>query len=335
MTEGAEDYVIVAEGLRKSYGGFEALRGVSFRVRRGEVFGLLGPNGAGKTTTVGILVTLVKPSGGRAVVAGHNVVQEPWEVRKRIGVVFQEPTVDRDLTAWQNLYIHGRIYGLPRRVIEERAEDLMRLVGLEKAMHRPLRSYSGGMIRRFEIARALLTEPRVLFMDEPTVGLDPQARARVWEVIEELKRRGVTVFLTTHYMEEAERLCDHIAIIDHGRIIAEGSPEELKSMVGGDTLYLVAETRLDAEKLLRIAKGYGEARLAEDGRVVVLVTRDAPRLLPRILEEARAVGARIAETRYVRPTLNDVFLMLTGRSLRDEEGGWSDWMRLHLHARGR
>ena len=329
------EHAIVAEGLRKSYNGFEALRGVSFRVRRGETYGLLGPNGAGKTTTMGILVTLIKPSGGRAIVAGYDVAREPWEVRKRIGVVFQEPTVDRDLTAWQNLYIHGRIYGLSRSLIEQRARELMELVGLEKAMHRPLRSYSGGMLRRFEIARALLAEPQVLFMDEPTVGLDPQARTRVWEVIEELKKQGVTVFLTTHYMEEAERLCDRVAIIDHGRIIAEGSPDELKTKVGGDTVYITTGSRLDSEKLLRIASAYGDARLAEDGRLVVIVVRDAPRLLPRILEEAKAAGVKVVEARYVRPTLNDVFLVLTGRSLRDEEGSWKDWMRLHLHARGR
>ncbi len=326
------DYAIVAEGLRKSYNGFEAVKGVSFRVRQGEIYGFLGPNGAGKTTTVGMLITLIKPTGGTARVAGHDILMEPVEVRKRIGVVFQEPTVDRDLTAWHNMYIHGRIYGLPRSVLEERIPRLLDWVGLREHMHRPLRSFSGGMIRRFEIARALLTEPRVLFLDEPTVGLDPQARARVWEVIEQLKRRGVTVFLTTHYMDEAERLCDRIAIIDHGRIIAEGSPEELKSMVGGDTLYLRAASRMDAEKLLAIAKGYGEARLAEDGLTVVLVTKDAPSKLPRIIEEARAAGARISETRYTRPSLNDVFLLLTGRSLRDEEGGWRDWMRLHIHA---
>ena len=323
---------ITAEDLRKSYNGFEALRGVSFRVRRGEVYGLLGPNGAGKTTTMGILVTLIRPSGGRALVAGFDVAREPREVRKRIGVVFQEPTIDRDLTAWQNLYIHGMIYGLGRREIEEKARELMELVGLSGALHRPLRSYSGGMIRRFEIARALLTEPQVLFMDEPTVGLDPQARARVWDVIRSLKRLGVTVFLTTHYMEEAEMLCDRVAIIDHGRVIAEGAPEELKARLGGDTVYLRAASRIDAEKLLRIAGVYGEARVAEDGRTVVLVTSDAPSKIPSILGEARAAGIRVVEARYVRPTLNDVFLMLTGRSLRDEEGGWRDWMRLHIHA---
>ena len=326
------DEVIVAEDVRKRYNGFEALRGVSLRVRRGEVYGLLGPNGAGKTTLMGILVTLIRPTSGRALVAGYDVVREPGEVRKRIGVVFQEPTVDRDLTAWQNLYIHGLIYGLSRGEIERRARELMELVGLSHAMHRSLRSYSGGMLRRFEIARALLAEPEVLFMDEPTVGLDPQARARVWEVIESLRDRGVTVFLTTHYMEEAERLCDRIAIIDHGKIIAEGSPEELKARIGGDTLYLKAASRQEAERLLGIASRYGEARLAGDGLTVVLAAGNATRLLPRLLEEASAAGVRVEEARYVRPTLNDVFLMLTGRSLRDEEGGWRDWMMLHMRA---
>ncbi len=327
------EYAVYAEGLRKSYGGVEALRGVDLHVPRGTVYGLLGPNGAGKTTTMGILVTLIKPSGGRAFVAGYDVVEEPQRVREHIGVVFQEPTVDRDLTAWQNLYIHGRIHDLSRNEIEHRARHVMELVGLEKFLHRRLRSYSGGMIRRFEIARALLTEPEVLFMDEPTVGLDPQARTRVWEVIEELKKTGVTVFLTTHYMEEAERLCDTVAIIDRGVVVAEAPPEELKARLGGDTLYLKTASPAEARRLLKLAAGYGDARLAEDGVTVVLVARDAPRLLPTLLQEARATGVSVIESRYVRPSLNDVFLMLTGRSLRDEEGGWSDWMRLHMRAR--
>jgi len=327
------EYAIIAEGLRKRYGDFEAVRGVSFRVERGEVYGLLGPNGAGKTTTMGMLVTLIKPSGGSATVAGFDIVREPWEVRKRIGVVFQEPTIDRDLTAWENLYIHGRIYGLSREEIRRRARELMELVGLEKVMDKPLRSYSGGMIRRFEIARALLTDPEVLFMDEPTVGLDPQARSRVWDVIRRLKKLGVTVFLTTHYMEEAEALCDRVAIIDYGRIIAEGSPEELKSKVGGDTVQLVTCCESEARRLAGLLSGEGRVRLSEDGRTVILVTRDAPSKIPGILEKASKAGVRILEVRYTRPSLNDVFLLLTGRSLRDEEGGWRDWMRLHIHAR--
>ncbi len=329
------DYTIIAEDLRKRYGDFEAVKGVSFRVEKGEVYGLLGPNGAGKTTTMGMLVTLIKPSGGKALVAGFDVLREPMKVRRRIGVVFQEPTIDRDLTAWDNLYIHGRIYGMSGDEIRSRAKELMELVGLEKYLNMPLRSYSGGMIRRFEIARALLTDPEVLFMDEPTVGLDPQARNRVWEVIRRLKHLGVTVFVTTHYMEEAEMLCDRVAIIDHGRIIAEGAPEELKSKVGGDTVYLVTCCRREAEKLARLVSEYGRVRVAEDNATVVLVTRDAPSKIPAILEAAARAGIRILEVRYNRPSLNDVFLLLTGRSLRDEEGGWRDWMRLHIHARKR
>ncbi|BES82166.1 ATP-binding cassette domain-containing protein [Pyrodictium abyssi] len=325
-------YVVVAEELRKSYNGFEAVRGVSFRVERGTVYGLLGPNGAGKTTTIGMLITLIRPSGGRALVAGYDVLREPQRVRERIGVVFQEPTVDRDLTAWQNMLIHGLIYGLPRRAVEQRIPELLELVGLREHAHRPLRSYSGGMIRRLEIARALLNEPEVLFLDEPTIGLDPQARMKVWEVIEGLRRRGVTVFLTTHYMDEAEKLCDRIAVIDHGRIIAEGSPEELKSLVGGDTVYITLEAAEAAEKLAGLLreKGLGES-ISVSGPTVVLMARDAPRLVPQILDAARAAGLEVLEVRYTRPSLNDVFVKLTGRSLRDEEGDWRDFMRLHIH----
>ncbi|OWJ54459.1 ABC transporter ATP-binding protein [Pyrodictium delaneyi] len=329
-----KNYVVVAEDLRKSYNGFEAVKGISFRVKHGIVYGLLGPNGAGKTTTIGMLITLIRPSGGRALVAGYDVLREPQRVRERIGVVFQEPTVDRDLTAWQNMLIHGLIYGLPRRVVEQRIPELLELVGLREHMHRPLRSFSGGMIRRLEIARALLNEPEVLFLDEPTIGLDPQARMKVWEVIEGLRRQGVTVFLTTHYMDEAERLCDRIAIIDHGRIIAEGSPEELKSLVGGDTVYITLDTRESAERLARLLR---EKSLADTvtvaGSTVVLVARDAPRLVPQVLEAARAAGLEVREVRYTRPSLNDVFVRLTGRSLRDEEGDWRDYMRLRIHAR--
>ncbi|KSW12566.1 ABC transporter ATP-binding protein [Pyrodictium occultum] len=328
-----DDYVIITEGLRKSYNGFEAVRGVSFRVRRGTVYGLLGPNGAGKTTTIGMLTTIIKPSGGRALVAGFDVTRDPQRVREHIGVVFQEPTVDRDLTAWQNMLTHGLIHGLPRRLVEQRIPELLDLVGLREHAHRPLKSYSGGMIRRLEIARALLNEPDVVFLDEPTIGLDPQARMKVWEVIDKLRRSGVTVFLTTHYMDEAERLCDRIAIIDHGRIIAEGSPEELKSMVGGDTVYVKLPGRDAAEKLASLLRERG---LGEDvsvaGDMVAVVARDAPRLMPRILSLAQEAGIRVLEARYTRPSLNDVFVKLTGRSLRDEEGDWRDFLRLHIHA---
>jgi len=321
----ANEYAIVALGLRKRFGELEAVRGVSFKVRYGEVYGFLGPNGAGKSTTVGMLITLIKPTGGEAFVAGYSVVREPVEVRRRIGVVFQDPTVDRDLTAIHNMLLHARIHGVPSRIAEERAWELLEMVGLEEHAYRPLRDYSGGMIRRFEIARSLLTNPRVVFMDEPTIGLDPHARTGVWDVIRELKRRGVTVFLTTHYMDEADKLCDRLAIIDHGRIIAEGTPSQLKSKVAGDTLYVRVEDG-GVARLKRLLARYGEVKDAGNG-LLVLVANDAPRLLPEIISEAQREGVRILETRYTRPSLDDVFLLLTGRRLRDEGGDWRFWGR--------
>ena len=306
---------IIVENLVKRYGDFEAVRGVSFRVRKGEVFAFLGPNGAGKTTTVHVLTTLLRPTSGKAVVAGHDVVEEPEEVRKRIGIVFQEPSVDRELTAWENLLIHGMIYGLSREEIRDRGRELLQFVELWEFRDRPLKFFSGGMQRRFEIARSLLHEPEVLFLDEPTIGLDPQTRAHIWDYIRTMKReKGVTIFLTTHYMDEAELLADRIAIIDRGRIIAEGTAEELKRLVGNDVIYLRFEERakcIEAE----FVKG---CRVLPDGRVRLDVD-NAAEALPKLFEVAKEMNLKITEVTYHRPTLNDVFLHLTGREIRDGE----------------
>ncbi|WP_297548075.1 ATP-binding cassette domain-containing protein [Thermococcus sp.] len=306
---------IIVENLVKRYGDFEAVRGVSFRVKKGEVFAFLGPNGAGKTTTVHVLTTLLRPTSGKAVVAGHDVVEEPEEVRKRIGIVFQEPSVDRELTAWENLLIHGMIYGLSREEIRDRGRELLQFVELWEFRDRPLKFFSGGMQRRFEIARSLLHEPEVLFLDEPTIGLDPQTRAHIWDYIRTMKReKGVTIFLTTHYMDEAELLADRIAIIDRGRIIAEGTAEELKRLVGNDVIYLRFEERakcIEAE----FVKG---CRVLPDGRVRLDVD-NAAEALPKLFEVSKEMNLKITEVTYHRPTLNDVFLHLTGREIRDGE----------------
>lgn len=306
---------IIVENLVKRYGDFEALRGVSFRVRKGEVFAFLGPNGAGKTTTVHVLTTLLRPTSGKAVVAGHDVVEEPEEVRKRIGIVFQEPSVDRELTAWENLLIHGMIYGLSREEIKDRGRELLQFVELWEFRDKPLKFFSGGMQRRFEIARSLLHEPEVLFLDEPTIGLDPQTRAHIWDYIRTMKReKGVTIFLTTHYMDEAELLADRIAIIDRGRIIAEGTAEELKRLVGNDVIYLRFEERAECIEA-EFVKG---CRVLPDGRVRLDVD-NAAEALPKLFEVAKEMNLKITEVTYHRPTLNDVFLHLTGREIRDGE----------------
>lgn len=316
-----DDYDIIVENLVKKYGDFPAVRGVTFRVRRGEIFGFLGPNGAGKTTTIHVLATLIKPTSGRAFVAGYDVVREPIKVRRSIGIVFQDPSLDDQLTAYENMYMHARIYGLRGKILEERIEQLLRFVELYEYRNRQVRYFSGGMRRRLEIARALLHEPRVLFLDEPTIGLDPHTRAHIWEYITRLRREGkVTIFLTTHYMDEAEKLCDRIAIIDHGKIIAEGSPEQLKSIVGSDVVYLrlSAKPVEDPCNIIDLPNIVKECKSLSSDRIALKVT-SATEAIPLILSLASEKGLRIAEVSYHKPSLNDVFLYLTGRELRDEE----------------
>ena len=293
-----------------------AVNGVSFNVHRNEIYGLLGPNGAGKTTTINILITLLKPTSGEAYIDGIDVVKKPAEVRKKIGVVFQDPTLDVFLTAYENMYIHGRIYGLSGRELETRINELLDFVDLKRFANKVVRYFSGGMKRRLEIARSLLHEPEILFLDEPTIGLDPQTRNKIWEYIMRIrKEKGTTILLTTHYMDEAEMLCDRIAIMDHGKIIAEGTADQLKSLVGSDVIIIRFDKRsrpicLDSNSDLL------SCREVSDNRVEIIV-RDATKSLPRIFEEYERRGVSIAEVSYRRPTLNEVFLHLTGRELRD------------------
>jgi ABC-2 type transport system ATP-binding protein len=297
--------------LCKKYGTVQAVKDVSFRIERGEVFAFLGPNGAGKTTTVRMLCTLTGPSGGHASVAGFDVARQPRAVRRRIGLVFQEPTLDDRLTAEQNLRFHAVLYHVPRAQVEERIDRVLRLVALEDRRHDLVSTFSGGMARRLEIARGMLHTPVVLFLDEPTVGLDPQTRALVWEDVLRLRREEqMTIFLTTHYMDEAE-YADRVAIIDHGQIVAAGTPDELKRQVGADTVELVTADNAAAAAHLEAAGfrvRYGEEQLvisAEDGEAAV----------PRLIE---AAGVRVRSVDVHRPTLDDVFLHFTGRQIRDE-----------------
>ncbi len=313
-----EEYDVIVEGLVKKYGEFTALHGISFRVRQGEIFGFLGPNGAGKTTTIKILTTLSRPTSGKAIVAGHDVVKEAVMVRKSIGVVFQEPTLDEYLTVYENLYVHGRIYGLKGVELDRRIREMLEFAELKEYRNKRVKSLSGGLKRRLEIARALLHNPRVLFLDEPTIGLDPNARMRVWEYISRLKREfGVTVFLTTHYMEEAEMLCDRIAIIDRGRIIAEGTPDELKALMGGDVIYVrIDDLNVDICPHL-VELGLAECKALGNGNFM-LKTSNATKVIPEILNALSTMGLRVREVEYHKPSLNDVFVRLTGKGL--EEG---------------
>ncbi len=323
--------IIESEGLTKRFGEVLAVDNVTFQVKEGEIFGFLGPNGAGKTTTINMLITLIKPTKGTARVAGYDVIKEPSEVRKKIGVVFQDPTLDRRLTGWENLYIHGRLYGISSKELKSKIKELIEFVELKGWENKIVQQYSGGMIRRLEIARALLYNPEVLFLDEPTLGLDPQSRARVWDYIKQIKKEeGMTIFLTTHYMEEAEKLCDRVAIIDHGRIIALGTVEELKSIVGNEIIYLNAILNghgKDFIERIRALDSIQELKVLKDG-VISLSVNKAPEAIPVVLQEAQKLGIEIKEVRYLRPSLEDVFLQLTGKGLRDEEASFFDHVRM-------
>jgi len=286
------EYDITVENLVKRYGSIEAVRGISFTVSRGEIFGFLGPNGAGKTTTIHILTTLLKPTAGKATVAGYDVVKEPDKVRRRIGVVFQDPSLDLNLTGYENLFIHGRLYGLNGQRLREKIEEALKFVELWEFRDKEVKSYSGGMRRRLEIARAMLHTPKILFLDEPTIGLDPQTRAHIWDYIRELRRSyGTTIFLTTHYMDEAEILCDRIAIIDHGKIIAMGTAEELKSMLNSDIVYVKLE-HLNGEVCSKISlEGIKNCKVVE-GNTIALQVRKASEAIPAILQLLDRVSPR-------------------------------------------
>jgi ABC-2 type transport system ATP-binding protein len=307
----AEGPAVEVASLRKRYGTVQAVSDVSFSIQRGEIFAFLGPNGAGKTTTVRMLCTLTRPGGGHAAVAGFDVARQPQAVRRRIGLVFQEPTLDDRLTAEQNLRFHAVLYHVPAAQVEERIDRVLRLVALEDRRHDLVSTFSGGMARRLEIARGMLHTPVVLFLDEPTVGLDPQTRTLVWEDVLRLRREEqMTIFLTTHYMDEAE-YADRVAIIDHGSIVATGTPDELKHQVGADTVELV--TADDPAAFARLEAVGFRVRRGED-RLLVLA-EDGEALVPRLIETA---GVRVGTVHVHRPTLNDVFLHYTGRQIRDE-----------------
>lgn len=311
--------VIEVHDLARRFGLTRAVKGVSFQVSAGEVFGFLGPNGAGKTTTINMLCTLLRPTSGSARVNGFDVVRQRSDVRRAIGLVFQQSTLDEALSAEQNLRFHAYAYSVPSDLREQRMRELLTLVELWDRRKGSVRTFSGGMKRRLEIARGLLHRPRVLFLDEPTLGLDPQTRRRIWDYLAELRaRERLTVFLTTHYMDEAEH-CDRIAVIDHGEIVALDTPEHLKSAVGGDLITISAvDGRASADEL---RQRYGIAPIVDDGKGTVSFRVPAGEaFLP---EFVRGFGQRLEAISVRRPTLDDVFLHLTGREIRDGEQGLS------------
>jgi ABC-2 type transport system ATP-binding protein len=313
--------VIEVARLVKRYGDIEAVRGIDLEVRAGEIFGFLGPNGAGKSTTISVLCTLLQPTSGRARVAGVDVLHDPAAVRARIGLVFQDPSLDNDLTARENLEFHAFLYGLTHAVRRGRIDEALRMVELTDRQSSLVRTFSGGMRRRLEIARGILHHPQVLFLDEPTLGLDPQTRTRIWEYLHEVRlRERITIFMTTHYMDEAE-FCDRIAIIDRGSIVALGTPAELKAMVGGDVVSITTSDAGQAAEDLR--RAFGLDPVVEDGTLQVEVP-DSAAFLPRLFAELRAPVSAVTSR---RPSLDDVFLKLTGRAIRDEAAGQLDAMR--------
>jgi ABC-2 type transport system ATP-binding protein len=319
----AADPVISVSGLIKRYGDIEAVRGIGFEVARGETFGFLGPNGAGKTTTIQILCTLVKATAGTAVVAGYDARSQRDEVRRNIGLVFQDTTLDTYLTAEQNLRFHAELYGVPKTAVRARMQQVMEMVGLWDRKDSLVSTYSGGMQRRLEIARGLLHAPRVLFLDEPTVGLDPQTRSSIWTYINDLKKReDITIFLTTHYMDEAEH-CDRIAIIDHGKIVAIDTPEALKASIGKDRVQIQTA---DDQAIIRALKDvFGLEAGMHDGAVTFSVA-SGEQFVPRLFAE---LDIPIRSVSVSRPSLDDVFMSYTGTTIRDAEGGGSgmDFMR--------
>jgi ABC-2 type transport system ATP-binding protein len=304
---------IDVEDLVKTYGDVEAVRGVSFTVARGEIFGFLGPNGAGKSTTINMLCTLARPTSGTARVSGFDVVRERDEVRRHLGLVFQDPTLDGLLTATQNLRLHAELYGIDRSVIPERMDQMLEMVDLADRRDQPVMTFSGGMKRRLEIARGLMHSPRVLFLDEPTIGLDPQTRSAIWRYIRALQEsEGTTIFMTTHYMDEAE-LCDRIAIMDQGEIVVLDNPEALKASVGADRVVL--GTADDAAALVALRDRFGiEATTAEGAVTFHVASGEA--FVPRLFAE---LGVAITSVTVARPTLDDVFMRYTGSTIRDAE----------------
>ena len=310
-------YIIETRKLVKKFGDIVAVNGIDLKVKEGEIFGLLGPNGAGKTTTISILSCMLLPTSGEAYVNGYNVVRQPDQVRKSIGIVFQDPALDDQLTGRENMEIHAMLYNVPKEVAKQRIDEALELVELTDRAKNLVRTYSGGMRRRLEIARGLIHRPRVLFLDEPTLGLDVQTRERIWRYIEVLtKKEKITTILTTHYMDEADRLCDRLAIIDFGKIKAEGTPEELKKQLGGDVI--TVKTKY-ADKLAKMVSELDFVKsVKKTSGLVKISLQNGEEHITDVACWTRDKGIPIESLTLQEPTLNDVFLYYTGREIREE-----------------
>ncbi|WOF17013.1 ATP-binding cassette domain-containing protein [Methanoplanus sp. FWC-SCC4] len=313
-----EEKMIEISNLYHSYGDFEAVKGISFDVRKGEIFSFLGPNGAGKSTAINVLITLLKLQKGEVKIAGYDLTKEPSKVRESIGIVFQEITLDRDMTVEETLQFHGRLYSMPGGLRKQRTDELLELVELKDKRKALIKELSGGMKRRLEIARGLMTRPKVLFLDEPTIGLDPQTRMKMWEYLRAVNKQGTTIFLTTHYMDEADTLSDRIGIIDHGKIIAMGTPESLKNGLGEDVIYI---TTSDNEKAILSIKGFPGIKESKkkDREIFVIAKEDGTKLLPHLIHRLEEENIDVLSVNLKKPSMDDVFMHYTGRELRDED----------------
>ena len=315
----AED-VIVVENLTKIFNGsLVAVDHISFNVKKGEIFGLLGPNGAGKTTTINMLTTVLKPTEGRAFILGYDVVKHASIVRRLIGIVPQEYTADEDLTGYENIILCGDLYGIPRDISKKRAIELLELMKLMRFKDKKVETYSGGMRRRLELACGLINRPKVLFLDEPTLGLDVQTRSAIWSYIKRLKEEyNMTVLMTTHYMEEADSLCDRIAIIDYGKIVITGTPQELKNSIGSDIMEVIIKEGDDVTRILKGIDYVKEVRRRNDGSYMVRL-ENGEIAAPIIIDHLRQKGYHVIKLSISKPTLDEVFLTYTGRAMRDSE----------------
>lgn len=313
--------IIETKALTKTYGRIQAVRGINLNIEQGEIFGMLGPNGAGKTTTIGMLCTIIRPTSGSASIAGFDIMHNPTNVRRNVGIVFQDPTLDTILTGRENLELHARLYGIPAADREKRIREMLELVDLAERSNDLTRTYSGGMRRRLELARGLLHKPAALFLDEPTLGLDPQTRERIWDYIKKMaEKEQTTVVLTTHYMEEAERVCDRVGIIDHGQIIVLDTPDNLRESMGGDLVIIRAkDPPLEKIKALPYV-----TKVQTTESAIKITVKEAHSHLAEIVSIIPDI--KCVETRV--PTLNDVFIRLTGRDIREEyvedSGSWID-----------
>jgi len=334
MAKRKSGHIVEIKNLTKKFGEIAAVDNISFSIEEGEIFGFLGPNGAGKSTTLSMLATLLMPTSGHAIVNGFDIVNQRDEVRDSIGMVFQDSSLDEELTAFENMDFHGRLYRVPAEVRAKKIMELLKLVELDDRRDSLVKTFSGGMRRRLEIARGLLHEPKVLFLDEPTLGLDPQTRNRLWNYIKKMnKEKGLTIILTTHYMDEADRLCDRIAIIDHGKIIVTGNSSKLKDAIGGDVVTIETSGKEKMEDVLKGCK-WCKSTKVHDGQITIHV-KDAGKHVPEILNMAYKHKVKIDFLAINKPTLEDVFLHYTGRTIREQEASSVDHLRMGARAWGR